>query len=49
LASCKDGVFSHIWQFEKGGARATISFDYPFFGYDDVTVCYHNAGWVIDE
>ena len=48
-AAFEDGVFSHIWQFEKGGARATISFDYPFFGYHDVTVCYHNAGWVIDE
>lgn len=47
-AAFEDGVFSHIWQFEKGGARATISFDYPFFGYHDVRVCYHNAGWVID-
>ena len=47
-AAFEDGVFSHIWQFEKGGARATISFDYPFFGYHDVTVCYNNAGWVID-
>jgi hypothetical protein len=33
----------------KGATLATISFDYPFFGYHDVTVCYHNAGWTIGE
>jgi len=48
-AAFEDGVFSHIWQFQKGGTLATISFDYPFFGYHDVTVCYRNAGWVVGE
>jgi hypothetical protein len=42
-------VFSHIWQYQKGGTLATISFDYPFFGYHDVTVCYRNAGWKIGD
>jgi hypothetical protein len=48
-AAFEDGVFSHIWQYQKGATLATISFDYPFFGYHDVTVCYHNAGWTIGE
>jgi hypothetical protein len=48
-AAFEDGVFSHIWQYQKGGALATISFDYPFFGYHDVTVCYRNAGWTIGD
>ncbi|MFM8364273.1 MAG: exosortase U [Verrucomicrobiota bacterium] len=48
-AAFEDGVYSHIWQYRKGGTVATISFDYPFFGYHDVTVCYGNAGWEISE
>lgn len=48
-AAFEDGVYSHIWQYQKGGAVATLSFDYPFFGYHDVTVCYGNAGWDISE
>jgi exosortase/archaeosortase family protein len=48
-AAFEDGVYSHIWQYQKGSTLATISFDYPFFGYHDVTVCYRNAGWVIGE
>jgi len=48
-AAFEDGVFSHIWQYQKKSTLATISFDYPFFGYHDVTVCYRNAGWKIGE
>lgn len=48
-AAFEDGVYSHIWQFQKGSMLATISFDYPFFGYHDVTVCYRNAGWKISD
>jgi len=48
-AAFEDGVYSHIWQYQKGSTLATISFDYPFFGYHDVTVCYRNAGWVVGE
>lgn len=48
-AAFEDGVFSHIWQYQKGSTLATISFDYPFFGYHDVTVCYRNAGWEIGD
>ena len=48
-AAFEDGVYSHIWQYQKGSTLATISFDYPFFGYHDVTVCYRNAGWKIGD
>ena len=48
-AAFEDGVYSHIWQYKKDGMIATVSFDYPFFGYHDVTVCYGNAGWEIFE
>jgi len=48
-AAFEDGVFSHIWQYRKDGIIATISLDYPFFGYHDVTVCYANAGWQISK
>ena len=48
-AAFEDGVYSHIWQYAKDGIIATISLDYPFFGYHDVTVCYRNAGWQIGK
>ncbi|MFZ9963773.1 MAG: exosortase U [Terrimicrobiaceae bacterium] len=48
-AAFEDGVFSHIWQYRKDGMVATISLDYPFFGYHDVTVCYGNSGWEVVE
>ena len=41
-------IFSLIWQYEKDGTVATLSLDYPFFDYHDVTVCYRNSGWTID-
>lgn len=46
-AAFEDGVYSHIWQYAKDGIIATISLDYPFFGYHDVTVCYRIAGWQV--
>jgi len=48
-AAYEDGVHSHIWKLQKGGMQSIISLDYPFFGYHDVTVCYRNSGWTIDE
>ena len=45
----EDGVFSHMWQYEKGGLLATISLDYPFFDYHDVRICYVGSGWTVEE
>jgi len=48
-AAYEDGVYSHIWQYKKDGLIATISLDYPFFNYHDVTVCYRNSGWTVGD
>jgi hypothetical protein len=48
-AAYEDGVHSHIWKLQKNGMQAIVSLDYPFFGYHDVTVCYRNSGWTINE
>ena len=45
----EDGVYSHMWQYEKGGLTAMISLDYPFFDYHDVRICYVGAGWTVKE
>lgn len=44
----EDGVYSHIWQYERKGLIATISLDYPFFDYHDVRICYNGSGWDVD-
>lgn len=46
-AAYEDGVYSHIWRYERDGITVTISLDYPFFDYHDVTICYALAGWTI--
>lgn len=43
----ESGIYSHIWAFEKGGAVASISLDYPFQDYHDVRICYIGSGWNI--
>jgi len=48
-AAYEDGVHSHIWKLQKNGMQAVVSLDYPFFGYHDVTVCYRNSGWTVNE
>ena len=48
-AAYEDGVHSHIWKLQKNGMQAIVSLDYPFFGYHDVTVCYRNSGWAVNE
>ena len=48
-ATYEDGVHSHIWKLQKNGMQAIVSLDYPFFGYHDVTVCYRNSGWTVNE
>jgi exosortase len=41
------GVYSHIWEYARGGIVASIALDYPFFNYHDVRGCYRVNGWVI--
>jgi exosortase len=43
------GEFSRIWTYGHGGGAAAVSLDYPFPDWHDLTRCYTNQGWVIDE
>ena len=43
------GIYSKIWQYEQNGWVAQVALDYPFHGYHDVTLCYHNHGWQVSH
>jgi exosortase len=43
------GIYSHVWQYQRGALVATVALDYPFRGFHDVSICYQNAGWTIAE
>ncbi len=44
------GLMSMIWPFvSPSGAVAVIAFDYPIWGYHDVTACYIGNGWDITK
>jgi exosortase len=43
------GEFSSAWVYRFGGRRATVSLDYPFPAWHDLTRCYTSQGWEIDE
>ena len=43
----EQGVFSHIWRYERGELTATVSLDYPFLDYHDIRLCYVGSGWAI--
>lgn len=39
------GVYSKIWNYQRGSVVASVGLDYPFCGYHDVTLCYTLQGW----
>lgn len=42
------GLSSMLWTFVSPSATvAVVAFDYPIWGYHDVTLCYTNSGWDI--
>jgi exosortase len=43
------GETSQTWSYGHGGSVATLSLDYPFPDWHDLTRCYTGQGWVIDE
>lgn len=43
------GERSEVWAFERTGLRATVSIDYPFPGWHDLSWCYLGTGWQIDQ
>jgi hypothetical protein len=38
-----------VWAYRQGDTIAILAIDYPFAGYHDLTVCYRNAGWTIQD
>jgi len=43
------GAFSQNWIYEKNSKEVTVSLDYPFLGWHDLTTCYAVDGWKIDK
>jgi len=43
------GEYSKLWNYHFGPYQAIVSVDYPFRGYHDLTICYINAGWTVDQ
>jgi exosortase len=43
------GEFSSVWIYQCDTRRATLSLDYPFPTWHDLTRCYTSQGWVIEE
>ncbi len=43
------GEFSNTWTFATDHLRSTLSLDYPFQDWHDLTRCYTSQGWVVDN
>ena len=43
------GETSQIWQYRSKTAALQVSLDYPFNGPHDLSVCYRQTGWQIDQ
>jgi hypothetical protein len=42
------GEHSAVWDFSSKETLASVSLDYPFEGWHELTNCYRNTGWQID-
>ncbi len=45
----REGKQSQAWVYQQGGVNAVVAIDYPFPGYHDLTICYRNGGWDIED
>ena len=43
------GEYSRTWRYTRGGLSATVSFDYPFYGWHNLDRCYQAMGWTREE
>ncbi len=43
------GEFSKIWTYKKGGVVASLSLDYPYPEWHQLTYCYTSQGWFIQK
>lgn len=41
------GKHSRVWAFQHRDKRLSLSFDYPFIGWHDMSICYRGEGWQI--
>ncbi len=41
------GEHSTVWRYQAGGLIATLSCDYPFGAWHELSRCYRNAGWTL--
>jgi hypothetical protein len=41
------GEFSRTWTYRRGPLLATLSVDYPFWEWHELTVCFVNQGWAL--
>lgn len=42
-----EGQFSEVWHYATPSLHAQVSFDFPFFGWHELTDCYRSRGWQI--
>ena len=38
---------SRVWRYQRDGAEALVSVDYPLEGFHNVKKCYANSGWKV--
>ncbi len=43
------GEFSRTWTYRRGIVTASVSVDYPFFGWHNLDRCYQSMGWKRDD
>jgi hypothetical protein len=43
------GEFSQTWQYRSGRLMATVSLDYPFSGWHELSECYAMQGWDVNH
>jgi exosortase len=43
------GHYSNTWTYADDSGPAMVSCDHPFRGWHDLTVCYRNAGWNVEN
>ncbi len=43
------GAHSRTWRYQGKDLEATISLDYPFAGWHDLSACYRGQGWEVED
>lgn len=43
------GEHSQLWQYQGTAQRTSLSLDYPFVGWHELTECYESQGWNVEN